>query len=117
MTAISLTATALFALAAVTEVNADSPRGQRRISGQVQSCLDEAAKYFDYSDAIRVVHWVDKHYQKIALEAELKITTNVYSTSGNVVMRKYKTRCSTDTFGKVIDIRVDASAANAALPR
>ena len=106
MMAISFTATAVLSLIPVMDASADSSRGQKLAAIKVQACLEEAAQHFDYSDAIRVVHWVESINQRNLIEAELQIRTDVYSKADNDVAREYETTCVTDTLGKVIRIRV-----------
>jgi len=107
ITTVSIAVMAALSFPPMKNASAESSRSQRQAAIRVQSCLEKAADHFDYSAANRVVHWVDDMNQRNLLTTVVRIRTDVYSRIDGVVVQKYETHCATDTFGKVISIRVD----------
>ena len=106
----SLLTLALFGFALLCDTSFASERALRAATPDIRTCVAEINRHADYTDALRVMHWVVGLEQRNIAELEIRIRTSVYVNKDTTVTKEYDTSCVTGALGNLVRFHFDSAA-------
>lgn len=92
-----------------TAVRADPHRADASTDRQIRRCVAEIARHANFSDAARVVYWVESLEQRNLEELEIRIRTSVYAPGAADALRSYRAACVTGTPGELVRFEISTA--------